>query len=179
MNNGASFGSTSSTAGTIALQASGTGVNVALPTNAQLDVLINSGDVVKIRQTIQKVISSTLKCAVKAQYLSSLLGRIETFISIKRSQVSGLNNILESTQAQIANLRVQIADFTQSIQDLNIPALQVQLSEALDSLQVAYNSFNDANVDLTPFNLNITANLQSVKNLTAQRQKTEAQKTAD
>ena len=135
LNNGASFGSASSTTGAIALQASGTGVNVALPTNAQLDMLINTGDVVKIRQTIQKVISSTLSCAAKGQYLSSFLGRIETFIAIKRSQVAGLNDILESTQAQIASLRAQIADFTQSIQDLGIPALQAQLSSALDALQ--------------------------------------------
>ena len=173
--NGASFGSASSTTGAIALQASGTGVNVALPTNAQLDVLINSGDVVKIRQTIQKVISSTLSCAAKGQYLSGFLGRIETFIAIKKSQVAGLTDILESTQAQIASLRAQIADFTQSIQDLNIPTLQAQLSSALDSLQAAYNAFNKANVDLTPFNLNITANIQSIKNLTSQRKQTKAQ----
>ena len=83
LNNGASFGSASSTTGVIAMQASGTGVNVALPTSSQLDVLISSGDIVKIRQTIQKVISSTLSCTAKASYLSSFLGRIETYIAIK------------------------------------------------------------------------------------------------
>ena len=175
LNNGASFGSASSTTGTIALQASGTGVNVALPTSAQLDVLINSGDVVKIRQTIQKVISSTLACAAKGQYLSSFLGRIETFIAIKKTQAAGLTDILESTQAQIANLRAQIAEFTQSMKDLNIPSLQAELSSVLNSLQDAYNAFNAGNVDLTPFNLNITANIQSITNLTGQRDKTKTQ----
>ena len=175
LNSGASFGSASSTTGTIALQASGTGVNVALPTSAQLDVLINSGDVVKIRQTIQKVISSTLACAAKGQYLSSFLGRIETFIAIKKSQAAGLTDILESTQAQIASLRAQIAEFTQSMKDLNIPSLQAELSSVLNSLQDAYNAFNAGNVDLTPFNLNITANIQSITNLTGQRDKTRTQ----
>ena len=84
-----------------------------------------------------------------------------------------------STRVQIANLRAQIEKFTQAIKDLNIPALQMELNVALDALQIAYNAFNNGNVDLTPFNLNITANLQSIKNLTNQRQNTKAQIVSD
>ena len=83
------------------------------------------------------------------------------------------------TQAQIASFRAQIADYTQKIQDLGIPALQVQLSTVLDSLQLAYNAYNNANVDLTPFNLNITINMQSINNLTQQKSKTKKQIVSD
>jgi hypothetical protein len=164
--NGASFGSTSSTTGVISLQASGTGVNTDLPSNSQLDTLINSADVVAIRQTIQKVIASTLSCTAKMQYLSDFLGRIETFIAIKKSQIAQFGLIFDSSSSQISSLRAQIATYTQNIANLNLPELQNQLNGALDQLQLAYNSFNAANIDLTPFNLNITANIQSIKNLT-------------
>ena len=142
-------------------------MNVALPTNAQLDVLINSGDVVGIRQTIQKVISSTLSCIAKGQYLNDFLGRIETFVSIKKSQMSQLSEIMESTRAQIAALRAQIESFQTSISELDIAGLQAELAAVLDSLHLAYNAYNNGNVDLTPFNLNITANLQSIKKLSS------------
>lgn len=77
------FGNPSSTAGVISLQASGTGANTALPTDVQLDVIINSGDSVAITQTVQKVISSTLSCTQKTGYLNDFLGRIQSYISIK------------------------------------------------------------------------------------------------
>ena len=49
---GSSFGSASSASGVLPLQVSGTGANVALPTDTQLDLLINTGDIVSIKQTI-------------------------------------------------------------------------------------------------------------------------------
>ena len=171
-NNGASFGGASSTTGVISLQASGTGVNTDLPTNSQLDAWINSADIVAIRQTIQKVIASTLTCTAKMQYLSDLLGRIETFIAIKKSQLQQHSQIFSSSSEQITSLRQQISTYTQNIINLNLPDLERQLQLALNQLQIAYNEFNAANVDLTPFNLNITANLQSIKNLTGQLETT-------
>jgi chromosome segregation ATPase len=134
---------------------------------------------VAIKQTIQKVIASDLACVAKSQYLNDFLGRIETFIAIKKSQVTQLNQIFNTTQTQIVSLRVQIATYSQSITSLNISSLQVQLSAVLDSLQQAYNAYNSKNIDLTPFNLNITANLQSIKNLTAQREIITKQSTID
>ena len=163
----------------IALQKTGTGVNTALPTSSQMDVLINSGDVVSIRQTIQRVIASTLSCTLKSQYLNNFLGRIESFIAIKKSQSSQFSHILESTRVQIASLKAQIADFTDSITQLNIASLHVQLSTILDELQVSYNFFNNGNIDLTPFNLNITVNIQSIKTLSVQLEESKAQTVID
>jgi len=96
------------------------------------------------------------------------LGRIETYIAIKRSQILQFSNIFDSSNTQINSLRVQIANYTRSIANLNITQLRSQLDGALDQLQLAYNEFNAVNIDLTPFNLNITANIQSIKNLTGQ-----------
>lgn len=94
-------GTATSTVGVIPLQASGTGVNMKLPTSSQLDALINGGDIVGIKQTVQSVITSTLSCVGKTQYLSDLLGRISSYIAIKNSQLSQLQNIIATTQTQI------------------------------------------------------------------------------
>lgn len=91
---GIGFGSASSTTGVVNLQASGTGISTSLPSNSELDTIINSGDIVTIRLTIQRVIASTLSCSAKSQYLSDFLGRIETFIAIKASQVTQLSNFV-------------------------------------------------------------------------------------
>lgn len=166
---GLGVGSTTSTAGVIPLQNSGTGSNVKLPTSTELDTLINAGDIVAIKQTVQKVVMSSLSCVAKTQYLNDLLGRISTFIVIKTSQLSQLQGILSTTLTQIANLKAQIANYSLSITNLGIPSLQNKLNDILNNLQIAYNAFNNGNVDLTPYNLNITANLQSINNLTNQK----------
>lgn len=115
ISSGIGLGSGSSTTGVVNLQASGTGVNTALPSNSELDTIINSGDIVSIKLTIQRVIASTLSCTAKSQYLSDFLGRIETFIAIKASQVTQLSNIVENTRVQIATIRSQIANYTAAI----------------------------------------------------------------
>lgn len=163
------LGSSSSTAGVIPLQGSGTGSNVRLPSSSQLDGLINSGDIVAIKQTIQSVIMSSLSCVGKTQYLSDLLGRISSYIAIKNSQLAQLQGIISTTQSQIQTLRTQIANYTAAINNLGIPSLQNKLNDILTTLQVAYNAYNKGNVDLTPYNLNLTVNLQSINNLTNQR----------
>jgi predicted nucleic acid-binding Zn-ribbon protein len=174
-----SFGSTPSTAGVISLQSAGTGSNTALPTDAQLDAIINSGDSVTITQTVQKVIASTLSCTQKTGYLDDFLGRIQSYIVIEQTQASQLANIITSSQKQISQLNDQINNYSNSITNLGIASLQGQLSSLLASLQTAYNNYNAANVDLTPYNLNITANLQSVSQLTATLTATTAQLKSD
>jgi predicted nucleic acid-binding Zn-ribbon protein len=124
---------------------------------------------VAIKQIVQSVITSTLPCVGKTQYLSDLLGRIETYIAIKSSQASQLSSIIATTQSQIASLRNQIGSYNTAISNLGIGGLQARLNDILDTLQLAYNAFNNGNIDLTPYNLNITANLQSIGNLTAQK----------
>lgn len=161
------------------LQASGTGVNTALPSTSQLDELINAGDIVAIKLIIQKVIASTLSCTAKSQYLMNFLGRIETFIAIKGSQVAQLSSIVINTKQQIAAINVQIANYTAAIEELGIVGLQAELESVLNNLQIAYNAYNAQNVDLTPFNLNITANLQMISNLTSQRNSSSAQLVLD
>lgn len=138
-------------------------------------MLINTGDIVSIKLTIQRVIASTLTCTAKSQYLNDFLGRIETFIAIKASQVAQLSNIVENTKVQIATLRAQISNYTAAIQELGIVGLQNELQSVLNSLQIAYNAYNVANIDITPFNLNITANLQILGNITSQRTSTNRQ----
>jgi len=172
-------GFTTSTAGVIPLQASGIGSNTNLPTSGQLDNLINSGDIVAIKQIVQSVITSSLTCVGKTQYLSDFLGRISTFIVIKSSQVSQLQGIYNTTQNQIQTLRAQIANYTSSITNLGIPSLQGQLNDILNNLQLAYNAYNNGNIDLTPFNLNITANIQSIANLTNQKTEVTGQLASD
>lgn len=103
-NNANTFGNPSSTAGVISLQAQGTGSNTALPTSSQLDVIINSGDIVTITQTVQQVISSTLSCTQKTGYLSDFLGRISSYIAIKSADASQLTNIITSSQNQVQQL---------------------------------------------------------------------------
>jgi hypothetical protein len=112
---------------------------------------------------------STLSCVSKTQYLSDLLGRISSYIAIKNSQLSQLQAIISTTQTQIQVLRNQITNYTVSITNLGIPALQNRLNTILNTLQIAYNAYNKGNIDLTPFNLNITVNLQSIANLTSQK----------
>lgn len=163
----------------ITLQAQGTGSNTALPTSSQLDVIINSGDIVTVTQTVQKVISSTLSCTQKTGYLFDFLGRISSYIAIKSADAAQLTNIITSSQKQIQQLTNQIANYTTSIGNLGIPALQVKRSALLATLQVAYNEYNKGNIDITPYNLNISANLQSVSKLTNTLTTTTAQLKAD
>ena len=169
------FGNPSSTTGVINLQAAGTGSNTALPTYSQLDVVINSGDSVTIAQTIQQVISSTLSCTQKTGYLNDFLGRIESYLSIKQAQAGQYRNIININQNQINSLTTLINNYTASIASLGIPSLQGRMSSVLASLQVAYNNFNSANVDLTPYNLNVSANLQSINQLSSTLTTTTAQ----
>lgn len=133
-----SFGKFSSTAGVTNLQVSGKGANTALPTDSQLDTLINSGDSVSITQTVQRVISSSLSCTQKTGYLNDFLGRINSYIAIKQTVANQLNNIIVTNQNQITSLNNQIANYTASINNLGIPALQGQLTNILFSLQLAY-----------------------------------------
>ncbi len=178
-NNVNTFGNPSSTTGVISLQAQGTGSNTALPTSSQLDVIINSGDIVTITQTVQQVISSTLSCTQKTGYLFDFLGRISSYIAIKTADANQLNNIIASSKKQVAQLTDQIANYTASIGNLGIPSLQIQQSSILNALNNAYNEYNKANIDLTPYNLNISANLQSVSKLTNTLTTTTAQLKAD
>jgi chromosome segregation ATPase len=108
-----------------------------------------------------------------------MVGRIQTFIAIKASQSSQLSSILANTQAQITAIKVQIANYTAAITNLGIPGLQNQLNNILNNLQVAYNAYNAGNIDLTSYNLNITANIQSINNLTSQKQATVSQLASD
>lgn len=173
------FGNPTSVAGVIPLKSQGPGVNVVLPTSDQLDALINSGDVVTITQTAQSVIASTLSCTQKASYLYDFLGRIGSYITIKQSQASQIQSIITNSAQNAALLNSQIANYTNSITQLNLPNLESQLKAALASLQTAYNTFNAANVDLTPYNLNITANLQSINTLSQNLNTTNQQLAAD
>lgn len=179
VSNANTFGNPSSTAGVISLQASGTGSNTALPTSAQLDILINSGDMVTITQTVQQVIASTLSCTQKTGYLNDFLGRIQSYLTIKQAQAGNLNNIIQTNQAQIEVLTNQINNYTRSVENLGIPTLQGQLASVLIKLQQAYDAYNAVNVDLTPYNLNVTANLQSVSKLSDNITRTTAQLKAD
>jgi hypothetical protein len=95
--------------------------------------------------------------------------QLDSLIAIKNSQLSQLQAIISTTQTQIQVLRNQITNYTVSITNLGIPALQNRLNTILNTLQIAYNAYNKGNIDLTPFNLNITVNLQSIANLTSQK----------
>lgn len=125
------------------------------------------------------MIISTLSCVSKSQYLNDLLGRIQTYIVIKGSQLSQLQGIMTTTKNQIDSLRIQIDNYTAAINNLGIPALQNKLNDILNNLQLAYNAYNKGNIDLTPYNLNITANLQSINNLTNQKTEANSQLNAD
>ena len=173
--NANSFGNPSSTAGVITLESSNPGINKPLPTAAQLDALINSGDIVSITQTIQSVIASTLTCTQKTGYLNDFLARIESFIVIKERQAGSIQGIIDLDNNQVANLQAQITTLEASIADLGIPGLQERLANLLVRLQQAYDAYNAANIDLTPFNLNISANLQTIQRLSTLLKETEAQ----
>ena len=82
--------------------------------------MIIAGDIVGLRTTIQKVIQSDLSCQGKSQYLNNLLGRIESYIAIKTSQMNHISVIHTSTQTNIDTLRAQIADFRDRINALGI-----------------------------------------------------------
>lgn len=63
--------------------------------------------------------------------------------------------------------------------NLDILGLQNQLSTILANQQQAYDKFNAANVDLTPYNLNITINLQNINKLTLNLENTRNQIKSD
>jgi uncharacterized phage infection (PIP) family protein YhgE len=134
---------------------------------------------VTITQTVQQVISSTLSCTQKTGYLFDFLGRISSYIAIKTADANQLSNIISSSQKQVAQLTSQIANYTASIANLAIPSLQIQQSSLLTTLNNAYNEYNKGNIELTPYTLNITANLQSVSKLTNTLTTTTAQLKAD
>ena len=90
-----------------------------------------------------------------------------------------LQTILNNTLAQIQSLRNQITQYSNSVTKLEIPGLQTQLTSIINNLQIAYNAYNAGNIDLTPYNLNLTANLQSIANLTQQREMSIKQTAAD
>ena len=64
---------------------------------------------------------------------------------------------MANTKNQIASLQAQIANYTGAIGGLGIPSIQIELESILNSLQIAYNAYNAANVDLTPYNLKLMA----------------------
>lgn len=82
--------------------------------------MISAGNIVGLRTTIQKVIQSDLTCQAKSQFLNNLLGRIESYIAIKTSQMEHASVIQASTQTNIDILRSQIADFQSRIDSLGI-----------------------------------------------------------
>lgn len=90
-----------------------------------------------------------------------------------------LSSIVANTKQQIAAINVQIANYTAAIEALGIVGLQAELESVLNNLQIAYNAYNAQNVDLTPYNLNITANLQSISTLSSERNSSSAQLALD
>lgn len=90
-----------------------------------------------------------------------------------------LSSIVANTKQQIATINVQIANYTAAIETLGIAGLQAELESVLNNLQIAYNAYNAQNVDLTPYNLNITANLQSISTLSSERNSSTAQLALD
>jgi len=99
--------------------------------------------------------------------LNDLLGRIESLIFIKEGQAQQKNTFINTNADLIKSLNAQIATLTAAANNLDLPGLQGQLTTILASQQEAYDRFNAANVDLTPFNLNITVNNQNVNKLNA------------
>ena len=60
--------------------------NYVLPSWGDVEILISQGETTRIRTVINECISSSLVCEVKAQFLSELLGKIQAYIAIERTQ---------------------------------------------------------------------------------------------
>lgn len=151
----------------------------ALPTLADLDKVIDTADVVLITKTIQSVIQSNLNCLAKLGYLSDFLGKIESYIAIKGFRARDLRTIIDEAKAQISVLQGRITDSEKEINGLGIAALKIQLNKSLAKLQSAYEDFNTANIDTTPFELKITNFKNELKDLNIEISKGDLQFKSD
>jgi hypothetical protein len=77
-------------------------------------------------------------------------------------------NIINNAKISIANYNNQIANYTASINNLGIPALENQQTIILANLNKAYDDYNARNIDITPYTLNISINIQSINTLSGQ-----------
>lgn len=88
--------------------------------------------------------------------MSDFLGKIESYIAIKGFRARDLKTIIDEAKAQIAVLQGRITDSEKEINGLGIAALKISLNRSLAKLQSAYEDFNTANIDTSPFELKIT-----------------------
>ncbi len=110
-----------------------------LPSDSDLDKIIDSADVVLITKTIQAVISSNLNCLARMGYLSDFLGKIESYITIKGFRASDLLDIIRTANQTIISLNGKVNEYLGQIDALKLTALKLQLNQALASLDAAYN----------------------------------------
>ncbi len=86
-----------------------------MPSNYQLDQIINSADIVLITKTIQSIIASSLTCQSKVGYLSDFIGRIQSFIAIKSRRIDDIANIISAAKLAIDNYIIQINGYLANI----------------------------------------------------------------
>jgi len=109
-----------------------------LPSDSDLDKIIDSADIVLITKTIQAVISSNLNCLAKMGYLSDFLGKINSYITIKGFRASDLLDIIKTANQTIITLQANINLYLGQIDGLKITSLKLQLNQALANLDAAY-----------------------------------------
>lgn len=79
-----------------------------MPSQKDLDEIIESGDAFAISKTIQLVITSELTCDQKIAYLSDFAGRIKSAIEIKTFALSQLKVVSEGAKTEITRLTEEI-----------------------------------------------------------------------
>lgn len=130
-----------------------------LPALSDCDQLIKDGNIVEIVALIQTVVNSTVKCDAKIAYLSDLLGRINSGLSIKTESISQLQGLIDSITAQVQNLLSQIQSLTSQQTALNLAGLKSQLDALTNNVASALNDYNTCVNSTQPY----TDELQSLQ----------------
>ena len=143
-----------------------------LPTNAQIDYIINSANIVEIIKAIQLVISSRVGCDLKIEVLTNMLGRIRSAISMKTFEIEEIRRLLETLRDEIARLNIEIEDLLARQANIDLAGRRADLAAALARLEAAYAAFNDANngntdltIQITEFNREIQTETGKIDNL--------------
>lgn len=81
-------------------------------------------------RVIQKAIQSKLSCEQKISYLSEMLGRIQSAVSMKSFAIAQLAVIVEGSQIEIGRLGKQLEENNRALEKLGLgearPGIQVE-----------------------------------------------------
>ena len=114
-----------------------------VPSSAELDEIINTGDSVAILKTIQTLVSNdSIPCGEILSYLLEFLGRIRVAIQKKQFGADQLKVIIDGAKAEIARLTAEIGNLKGQITDLWLDELKDKLASSLKDLEGYYNRFN-------------------------------------